>query len=84
VTVPTNRVYHSCDRLFALGAATFQRTITESYFTNDREEHGSVLDRTGSGLTPILAGSGLDRTAIFLKSGGSGLDRTEKIYVVSM
>jgi len=29
-------------------------------------------------------GSGLDRTAIFLKIGGSGLDRTEKIFVVLM
>jgi len=29
--------------------------------------------KTGSGLKPILAGSGLDRTAIFLKIGGSGL-----------
>jgi len=26
--------------------------------------------------------SGLDRTAIFLKLGGSGLDRTEKIFFV--
>jgi len=30
-----------------------------------RDEHGSGLDRTGSGLKPILAGSELDRTAIF-------------------
>jgi len=49
-----------------------------------RDEHGSGLDRTGSGLKPILAGSGLDRTAIFLKIGGSGPDRTEKIFVVLM
>ena len=49
-----------------------------------RDEHGSGLDRTGSELKPILAGSGLDRTAIFLKIGGSGLDLTEKIYVVLM
>jgi len=28
-----------------------------------------------------LAGSGLDRTAIFLKIGGSGLDWTEKILL---
>jgi len=40
------------------------------------------MDRTGSGLKPILAGSGLDRTAIFLKICGPGLDRTEKIFVV--
>ena len=31
-----------------------------------RDEHGSGLDRTRSGLKTILAGSGLDRTAIFL------------------
>jgi len=49
-----------------------------------RDEHGPGLDRTGSGLNPILAGSGLDRTAIFLKIGGSGLDRTEKIFFVLM
>jgi len=30
-----------------------------------RDEHGSGLDWTGSGLKPILARSGLDRTAIF-------------------
>jgi len=36
----------------------------------DRDEHGSELDRTGSGLKPILT--------------GSGLDRTEKIFVVLM
>jgi len=34
-------------------------------------------DRTGSGLKPILTGSRLDRTAMFLKIGGSGLDWTE-------
>ena len=49
-----------------------------------RDEHGSGLDRTGSGLKPILARSGMDRTAVFFKTGGSGLDRTEKIYVVVM
>jgi len=32
-----------------------------------RDEHGSGLDRTGSGLKTILAGSGLDRTANFWK-----------------
>jgi len=35
-----------------------------------RDEHGSGLDRTGSGLKPILA--------------GIGLDETEKIFVVLM
>jgi len=33
---------------------------------------------------PIWAGSGLHRTAIFLKVGGLGLDRTDKIFVVLM
>jgi len=33
-----------------------------------RDEHGSGLDRTGSGLKPILAGSELDRTAIFFQN----------------
>ena len=46
-----------------------------------RDEHGSGLDRTGSGLKPILTASGLERTAIFTKNGGSGLDRTEKILL---
>jgi len=27
VAVPADRIYHSCDCLFALGVATFQRTI---------------------------------------------------------
>ena len=44
-----------------------------------RDDHGSGLDLTGSGLKPILAGSELERTAFFFKIGGSGLDRTEKI-----
>ena len=52
--------------------------------SNTKDEHGSGLDRAGSGLKPILAKSGLDRTAIFLKISGSGLDRTEKIFVVLM
>jgi len=46
--------------------------------------HGSGLDRTGSGLKAILNGPGLDQTAVFLKIGGSGLDRTEKIFFVLM
>jgi len=41
-------------------------------------------DRTGAGLKSILAGSALDRTAIFLKIGLSGLDRTEKIFFFNM
>jgi len=42
-----------------------------------RDEHGSALK-------PIFDGSGLDGTTIFLKIGGSGLDRTEKIFVLFM
>ena len=42
------------------------------------------MDRTGSGLKPILAPAGLDRTAIYFKIGGSGLERTEKISIVLM
>jgi len=41
-------------------------------------------DQDWIGLKPFLAGSGLDRTAIFMKIGGSGLDRTEKIFDVFM
>jgi len=43
-----------------------------------------ISDEHGSGLKQILAGSGLDWTAIFLKIGRSGLDRTEKFFIVSM
>ena len=46
--------------------------------------HGSGLDRTGSRPKLILAASGLDRTAIFLKIGGSGLDQNGKMFVVLM
>jgi len=41
---------------------------------------GSDWIRTDANLT----GSGLDRMAIFLKIGGSGLDRIKKMYVASM
>jgi len=58
--------------------------VTRQETTFTRDEHGSRLDRTGSGLKPILVGSGLDRTANFLKFGRSGLDQTEKIFLVSM
>jgi len=40
-----------------------------------------IRDEHGSGLKPILAGSGLDQTVIFSKIGGSGLDRTENFFV---
>jgi len=55
-----------------------------STLVGSRDEHGSGLDLIGSGLKPILAGSGLERTAIFLKIGGSGLDRNEKSFIVLM
>jgi len=32
---------------------------------DNRDEHGLELDRTGSGLKPYLAGSGLNRTENF-------------------
>jgi len=38
-------------------------------------------DEHGSGLKPVLAGSGLDRTAIFSKIGGSGLDWTRNFFL---
>jgi len=44
----------------------------------------AISGEHGPGLKPILAGSGLDRTAIFLKFGVSGLDRTEIIFLVLM
>jgi len=48
------------------------------------DEHGSVLDRTGSGLKPILADQDWIRLQFCLEVGGSGLDRTEKSFVVLM
>jgi len=41
-------------------------------------EKQNVLEKISSDLAT------LDRTEIFLKIGGSGLDRTEKIFVVLM
>jgi len=58
--------------------------LIRKFLKFSRDEHGSGLDRTGSGLKPILAGTGLDRTAFFFLIGGSGLDRTEKIFVALM
>jgi len=54
---------HACSHL---GIAPWLCTQVSS-----RDEHRSGLDRIGTGLKPILAGSGLDRTAIFFKFGGS-------------
>ena len=38
------------------------------FFGPFQDRLGSGLDRTGSGLKPILVGSGLDRTAIFFEN----------------
>ena len=51
---------------------------------SSRDEHRSGLDRNVSGLKPIFARSGLNRTAIGLGIGGSGLGRTEKIYCIDV
>jgi len=56
----------------------------DRYYIIARDEHRLGLERTGSELRPILAGPGLDRTAICLKYGGSGLNRTDKIFLVLM
>ena len=48
------------------------------YIRNDHTAEMST-DRTGSGLKPILSGSGLDRTAIFFENWRTGLDLTEKM-----
>jgi len=53
-------------------------------YIQPKHERNRSQKRIGSGLKAILAGSGLDRTAIFFKIGGSELDRTEKIFVVLM
>jgi len=42
-----------------------------------RGEHGSGLDRTASGLTPILAGS----DCIFFENWRTGLDRLRKFVL---
>ena len=68
----------------ACGPICLHCTEDRHYAVGTRDEHGSGLDRSELGLKPILAGAGLDRTAIFLKIGGTGLDRTEKIFFVSM
>ena len=70
--------------LFGSTASCGFSTVKQFVRPVGRDEHGSGLDRTGSGLKPIFGGSGLVRTAIFLKIGGSGLDRIQKIFLVSM
>jgi len=55
MATPLSRAFNSCFRVREV-----PKTIQCA-----RDEHGSGLDRTGSGLKPIFADSGLDRTAIF-------------------
>jgi len=70
-------------RCFALQWDFFRWKRFPTFLTLlSRDEDRSRLDRTGSGLKLSLAGSCLDRIAIFFRIGGSGLDRTEKIFVV--
>ena len=45
----------------------FTSTKTE-VVASSRDEHKSGPDRTGSGLNPILAGSGLNWTVIFVNN----------------
>ena len=63
-----------CGRIVKAASHRIRLRLTIRFMAIGRDEHGS-------GLKPILAGSGLDRTAIFLKIGGSRLDRTEKQFV---
>ena len=62
--------------------------ILLTYLTNQRattrDEHGSELDRTGSGLKPILAGSGLDRTASFFENWRIRTGSDSEHFVVFM
>jgi len=55
------------DRNFWRGASRGQKFSARDISMPDISlyEHGTGLDRTGSGLKPILAGSRLDRTAFF-------------------
>jgi len=61
-------------------------SYSDSYYNHLSNRNLPVFfrDEHGSGLKPILAGLGLDRTAICLQMGGSGLDRTKKICVAFM
>jgi len=51
---------------------------------SSRDEHGQDWIGLYQDWSQFWPDHGLDRTAIFLKIGGSGLDRTEKIFVVLM
>jgi len=62
--------------------ASFARRTIGKTPKETHEDQWMPEDRTGSGLNPILAESGLDRTAIFLKIGGSRLDRTKKCFLL--
>jgi len=72
-----------CQIRTGLGLKNF--TVCSSLFPAREYENESGLDRTGSGLKTILAGSGLDRTAIFFKNGGQdwiGLRKFCCFYVI--
>ena len=69
------RIVGSTLSLVGSGQRSVVAATDGSQRVGGRDEHGLGLDRTGSGLKPILAVSGLDRTAIFFTIGGSGLDQ---------
>jgi len=46
--------------------------------------HAHIRDVHGSGLKPILAGSGLDRTTILLKIGGQDWIGLRKFLLVKL
>jgi len=68
-----------CQANFWLAKILTSRHLHRTH-AQSRDEHGSDWMR----LKPIFGGSGLDRSAIFLKFGGCGMHRTQKNFVVSM
>jgi len=48
---------------------------------SSRDDHRSGLDWNGSGLKPILGGSGLDWTAIFSKFADQDWNRLRKFLL---
>ena len=67
-------------RMWLLTSDIFDRWCSDTVTQWRRQQRWARI-RAGSGLKPILAGTGLDRTAIFSKIGGSGLNRTEKFFL---
>jgi len=79
---PAKQRSHFLGRLPANSRTPLREASTFTVFPNG---FGNTDHRWGrTGLKPILTESGLDRTAIFFRIGGWGLDRTTKIFVVSM